>query len=153
MTFNAMALASGREYSAWSESRRRIAAFPRRQNGGLPILSNPASRPLNKEIIMAKQQGQDSIEHVWLVIEQITRDMIAKAGSPEKVGAHRITDAVIRRIFSLGAASGEGDRLGRAFVKAAVQAVYTEAELRQRFKAYPQEKLSYESFWDTLSGP
>jgi hypothetical protein len=102
---------------------------------------------------MTKQQGQDSIEHLRLVIEEITRDMIAKAGSPEKVGAHRITDAVIRRIFAFGAGSSEGDRLGRAFVKAAVQAAYAEAELRQRFKEHPQEKLSYEGFWDKLRGP
>jgi hypothetical protein len=101
---------------------------------------------------MVKEQGQDSIEHLWRVIGEITRDMIAKAGGVQKIGAHRITDAVIRRIFALAAGSSEGERLGRAFVKAVVQAVYAEAELRQRFKEHPQEKLSYEGFWDTL-GP
>jgi len=102
---------------------------------------------------MPKDQGQDSIEHLRHVINEISRDMIAKSGGVQKIGAHRITDAVIRRIFALGAGSREGEWLGRAFVKAAVQAVYAEAELRQRFKEHPQEKLSYESFWNTLSGP
>jgi hypothetical protein len=102
---------------------------------------------------MPKDQGQDSIEHLWHVINVISRDMIAKSGGVQKIGAHRITDAVIRRIFALGAGSSEGERLGRAFVKAAVQAVYAEAELRQRFREHPQERLSYESFWDTLNAP
>ncbi len=102
---------------------------------------------------MTEDQEEDSIRHLWRVINEISRDMIAKSGGVQKIGAHRITDAVIRRIFALGAGSSEGERLGRAFVKAAVQAVYAEAELRQRFKEHPQEKLSYESFWDKLSGP
>jgi hypothetical protein len=100
---------------------------------------------------MPTDKEQDSIEHLWQVIRKITRDMIVKSGSVQKAGAHRITDAVIRRIFSLGAGSGEGERLGRAFVKSAVQAICAEAELRQRFKEHPQERLSYEGFWDTLS--
>jgi hypothetical protein len=70
---------------------------------------------------MPKDQGQDSIEHLWHVINEISRDMIAKSGGVQKIGAHRITDAVIRRIFALTAGSSEGERLGRAFVKAAVQ--------------------------------
>ena len=45
----------------------------------------------------------------------------------------------------------EGERLGRAFVKAVVQAICAEAELRQRFREHPQDKLTYEGFWDTLS--
>jgi hypothetical protein len=102
---------------------------------------------------MPETQKQDSIEHLWSFISDVTRDMIVKSGGIQKVGAHRITDAVIRRIFALGAGSSEGERLGRAFVKAVVQAVYAEAELRQRFKEHPQEKLSYEGFWDTLSAP
>ena len=89
-----------------------------------------------------------SIRHLWRVINEISREMIAKSGGVEEIGAHRITDAVIRRIFALGAGSSEGERLGRAFVKAAVQAVYAEAELRQRFKEHPQESFPYESFWD-----
>jgi hypothetical protein len=55
----------------------------------------------------------------------------------------------MRRIFALGAGSSEGERLGRAFVKAVVQAISAEAELRQRFKVGPQ--VSYAGFWDTLS--
>jgi hypothetical protein len=101
---------------------------------------------------MTDGQGQDSIEHLWQVLEEITRDMITKAGGTQKINAHKITDAAIRRLFAFGAASsGEGDRLGRAFVKAAVQSVYAEAELRQRFKEHPQEKLYYERFWSTLN--
>ena len=101
---------------------------------------------------MPKDKEQDSIEHLWRVISEITRDMILKSGSVQKAGAHRITDAVIRRIFALGAGSGEGERLGRAFVKFAVQAICAEAELRQRFKEHPQEKHSYEAFWELIEG-
>jgi hypothetical protein len=100
---------------------------------------------------MAEGQGQDSIEHLWQVISAITRDAIAKSGGVQKIGAVRITDAVMRRVFALGAGSGEGERLGRAFVKAAVQAICAESDLRQRFKEHPQDKLTYEGFWDTLS--
>jgi hypothetical protein len=99
---------------------------------------------------MAKAQGQDSIEHLWQVLRGITQDMITKGGGVEKVGTVRITDAVIRRFFALADGSGPSDRLGRAFVKAAVQSVCAEAELRQRFKEHPQEKLYYERFWDAL---
>jgi hypothetical protein len=76
--------------------------------------------------------------------------MIAKAGGINKIGGHRITDTVIRRLFAFGVGSSEGDRLGRASVKAAVQSVYAEAELRDRFKEHPQEKVYYERFWDAL---
>ncbi len=99
---------------------------------------------------LAKDEGQDSIEHLWQVLKEIAREMIAKAGGIEKVGAHRITDAAIRRLFAVGSGSGESDRLGRAFVKAAVQCVCAEAELRQRFKEHPQEKFYYERYWDAL---
>jgi hypothetical protein len=99
---------------------------------------------------MTKEQGQDSIEHLWQVLEEITHDMIAKASGINKIGAHRITDTVIRRLFAFGAGSSEGDRLGRAFVKAAVQSVYAEAELRDCFKEHHQEKVYYERFWDAL---
>jgi len=102
---------------------------------------------------MTKEQGQDSIEHLWQVLKEITREMITKAGGVQKIGAHKITDAVMRRLFAFGAGSSEGDKLGRAFVKFAVQSVYAEAELRQRFQEHPQEKLYYERFWDTLRVP
>jgi hypothetical protein len=100
---------------------------------------------------MAKGQEQDSIEHLWQVINDITRDMIAKSGGVQKIGVVRITDAVMRQVFALGAGSSEGERLGRAFVKAVVQAICAEAEVRQRFKEHPQDKLTYEAFWNTLS--
>jgi hypothetical protein len=99
---------------------------------------------------MTNEQAQDSIEHLWRVLEEITHDMIVKGGGTKKIGALRITDAVIRRLFAVGAGSGESDRLGRAFVKAAVQSLFAEAELRERFKEHPQEKLYYERFWSTL---
>jgi len=54
--------------------------------------------------------AQDAIECLLRVIRQMTLDMIAKAGGIEKIGAHRITDAVIRRLFALVAGSNEGDR-------------------------------------------
>jgi hypothetical protein len=100
---------------------------------------------------MTDEQRKDSIDHLWHVLEGMAHDMITKAGGLEKVGAHRITDAVIRRMFGLAAGSSEGDRLGRAFVKAAVQAVCAEEELRGRFRAHPQEKLYYEGFWNKLN--
>jgi len=100
---------------------------------------------------MTKQQGKDSIEHLRQVLEETARDMITKAGGLEKVGAHRITDAVIRRVFGFAGGSSEGDRLGRAFVKAAVQSVCAEEELRQRFREHPEEKAYYQGFWDKLN--
>jgi hypothetical protein len=100
---------------------------------------------------MTDEQGRDSIDRLREVLEGIARDMITKAGGLEKVGPHRITDAVIRRFFALAAGSSEGDRLGRAFVKAAVQSVCAEEELRQRFREHPQEKLYYEGFWNKLN--
>jgi hypothetical protein len=100
---------------------------------------------------MTDAQGRDSIDRLRQVLDGIARDMIAKAGGLDKVGAHRITDAVVRRVFALTAGSGEGDRLGRAFVKAAVLCVCAEEELRRRFSEHPQERLYYERFWDKLT--
>jgi hypothetical protein len=57
---------------------------------------------------------------------------------------------VIRRLFAFGAGSNESDRLSRAFVKAAIQSVCAEEELRQRFRAHTQERLYYERSWDKL---
>ena len=59
---------------------------------------------------MPKDKEQDLIQHLWRVISEMSRDMIVKSGSVQKAGVHRITDAVIRRIFALGA----GSRRGRA---------------------------------------
>jgi hypothetical protein len=53
-------------------------------------------------------------------------------------------------LFAFGAGSNESDRLSRAFVKAAVQSICAEEELRQRFRTHPQEKLYYEQSWDKL---
>src|SRR5258708_3346899 len=100
---------------------------------------------------MSDEQGRDSIDRLRQVLHGIARDMITKAGGLDKVGAHRITDAVIRRFFALAAGASGGDRLGRAVVKAAVQSVCAEEELRQRFREHPQEKLYYERAWDKLS--
>jgi hypothetical protein len=57
----------------------------------------------------------------------------------------------MRRLCPFGAASNESDRLGRAFVNSAVQSVCAEEELRQRFRAHPQEQFYYERFWDKLN--
>jgi hypothetical protein len=104
------------------------------------------------DITMTKEQGQDSIEHLWRLLKEAVPEMISKAGGVQKIGAHKITDAVMRRLFAFGGGSSEGDRLGRAFVKFAVQSIYAESELRERFKEHPEEKAYYERFWDTVRG-
>jgi len=101
---------------------------------------------------MTKEQRQDSIEHLWRLLKETVPVMISKAGGVQKIGAHKITDAVMRRLFAFGAGSSEADKLGRAFVKFAVQSLYAESELRQRFQEHPEERLYYERFWDTVRG-
>jgi hypothetical protein len=107
---------------------------------------------MTQDIIMTKEQGQDSIEHLWRLLKETVPAMISKAGGVQKIGAHKITDAAMRRLFGFGASSSEADKLGRAFVKFAVQSIYAEAELRQRFREHAEEKLYYERFWYTVRG-
>jgi hypothetical protein len=106
----------------------------------------PKTDPSRESNQMTKEQGHDSIEHLRQMIRESTHDMIATAGGVQKIGAHRITDTLIRRIFALAAGSSEGDRLGRAFVKAVVQALYAEGELRQRFKELPRKSSPMRAF-------
>jgi hypothetical protein len=107
---------------------------------------------MTQDIPMTKEQGQDSIEHLWQLMKETVPVMISKAGGVKKIGAHKITDAVMRRLFAFGASSSEADKFGRAFVKFAVQSIYAESELRERFKEHPEEKHYYERFWATVSG-
>jgi hypothetical protein len=107
---------------------------------------------MTRDVTMTKEQGQDSIEHLWRLLNEAVPAMISKAGGVQKIGAHKITDAVMRRLFGFGASSSEADKLGRAFVKFAVQSIYAESELRLRFNEHPEERLYYERFWDTVRG-
>jgi hypothetical protein len=53
---------------------------------------------MTQDITMTKEQGKDSIEHLWRLLKETVPAMISKAGGVQKIGAHKITDAVMRRL-------------------------------------------------------
>src|SRR5271157_6071710 len=92
---------------------------------------------------MAKNQAQDSIEHLKEILEKATLDLIGDASGVQRIEAHTVAERMVEKFAS--GPSHEGNQLCREFVETFVKSVHAEKRLSQYLDKHPAEMRSYKS--------